>query len=72
MIERNGRKFYVVVVQAYDDDINHICPMSVLGFGYMVSGFPYWFDKEEDRDKAIDIFKKTKLNYLEVKKNQKN
>ena len=57
MIKRNGRKFYVLVVQHTDEDKNPNCPMSLLGYGFMVSGFPYWFDKKKDRDNAIKIFK---------------
>ena len=57
MIKRNGKKFYVLVVQHKDDDENPICPMSLLGYGFMVSGFPYWFDKKKDRDNAVKIFR---------------
>tara|TARA_R110002020_G_scaffold109601_2_gene253556 strand:- start:722 stop:1102 length:381 start_codon:yes stop_codon:yes gene_type:complete len=57
MIKRNGRKFYVLVVQHKDEDKNPNCPMSLLGYGFMVSGFPYWFDKKKDRDNAVKIFK---------------
>ena len=57
MIKRNGRKCYVLVVQHPDEDKNPNCPMSLLGYGFMVSGFPYWFDKKKDRDNAVKIFK---------------
>jgi len=57
MIKRNGKKFYVLVVQHKDDDENPTCPMSLLGYGFMVSGFPYWFNTKKDRDNAIKIFK---------------
>tara|TARA_R110000803_G_scaffold195541_1_gene258775 strand:- start:43 stop:372 length:330 start_codon:yes stop_codon:yes gene_type:complete len=57
LIKRNGRKFYVLVVQHTDDEKNPTCPMSLLGYGLMVSGFPYWFDKKKNRDNAIKIFK---------------
>ena len=57
MVKRNGRKFYTLVVQHTDDDKNLNCPMSLLGYGFMVSGFPYYFDKKKDRDNAIKIFK---------------
>ena len=56
MIKRNGRKFYVLVVQHTDEDKNPTCPMSLLGYGFMVSGFPYWFDNKKDRDNAVKIF----------------
>ena len=57
MIKRNGRKFYVLVVQHTDEEKNRTCPMSLLGYGFMVDGFPYWFDKKKDRDNAVKIFK---------------
>ena len=57
MIKRNGRKFYVLVVQHIDEDKNRTCPMSLLGYGFMVDGFPYWFNNKKDRDNAIKIFK---------------
>ena len=57
MIKRNGRKFYVLVVQHTDEDKNPMCPMSLLGYGFMASGFPYYFDKKKDRDNAVKIFK---------------
>ena len=56
-IKRNGRKFYVLVVQHNDEEKDTICPMSLLGYGFMVSGFPYWFDNKKDRDNAIKIFR---------------
>ena len=57
MIKRNGRKFYVLVVQHTDEDKNPNCYMSLLAYGLMVSGFPYWFDKKKDRDMAVKIFR---------------
>ena len=57
IVKRNGRKFYVLVVQHQDEDKNPNCPMSLLGYGFMVSGFPYWFDNKKDRDNAVKIFR---------------
>ncbi len=57
MIKRNGRKFYVLVVQNKNMEKNPTCPMSSLGYGFMVSGFPYWFNTKKDRDDAVKIFK---------------
>lgn len=56
-VKRNGRKFYVLVVQHKDEDKNQTCPMSLLGYGFMVSGFPYWFNTKKDRDMAVKIFR---------------
>jgi len=57
MIKRNGRKFYVLVVQWIDKDKEtpH-CPMSMLGYGFLVGGYPYWFNTKKDRNYAIDVF----------------
>jgi len=57
MIKRNGRKFYVLVVQNQNMEKNPNCPMSMLGYGLMVSGYPYWFNTKKDRDNAVKIFK---------------
>jgi len=60
MIKRNGRKFYMLVIQYIDEDKEmNMCPMSLLGYGVMVDGFPYWFNTKKDRDYAIKIFNST-------------
>ena len=67
-IKRNKRKFYVLVVQHIDEEKDSICPMSLLGYGFMVSGFPYYFDSKKDRDFAISIFKNEKNDKKKKKK----
>jgi hypothetical protein len=71
-ITRNKREYYVLVVQHIDMDKNSICPMSLLGFGFMVAwGTPYYFDTKEDRDFAIRIFKGEKNDKKKKNKRKK-
>ena len=58
MVERNGRKFYSLVGQSVIEEHNSTCPMSLLGYGFMVDALQvFWFDKEKDRDMAFKRFK---------------
>lgn len=54
--EVNGRKWFVMVVQLHNldgtpnEEKNHICPLSSMIFGTLVSGFTYAFRYGKDRD----------------------
>jgi hypothetical protein len=45
----NGKKWYVLTIQPIKDEVA-IDPFGLFVLGYMVSGYIYAFDKEENRD----------------------
>ena len=53
----NGSKWFSLCIQKWDkqkDDFDEmtLCKGSIEVFGYMISGYVYYFQKEEDRDNA--------------------
>ena len=52
IVERkiNNVPWYSLVLQNVEEDSNNVCAGSVKLFGYIVSGFVYWFPNKKNRD----------------------
>tara|TARA_R110000751_G_scaffold127379_1_gene229464 strand:+ start:305 stop:688 length:384 start_codon:yes stop_codon:yes gene_type:complete len=55
---QNQGTWHQMVVQTTDPDKCPNQPLSTLGFGYLVSGLPYYFKNKRDRDQAYNYLTK--------------
>ena len=54
-LERNHKKFYTIVFQPQGNC--DVCPIGLMCFNYMVSGYVYYFTDEASRDIVLKMFK---------------
>jgi hypothetical protein len=51
---RNHKKFYTIVFQPKSDA--DVCPIGLMCFNYMVSGYVYYFTDKDSRDIVLRMF----------------